>query len=107
MKRQAFIRELEQAGCVLHRNGARHDIYRNPANGKKAPVPRHRATMRRRQKGSATLTWWRPTTCSGLIRAPITVAAASVPPRTPITIHSCCSVFCPAAPNRSALPWVS
>lgn len=42
MKRQAFIRELEQAGCVLHRNGARHDIYRNPANGRKAPVPRHR-----------------------------------------------------------------
>ena len=42
MKRQAFIRELEQAGCELHRNGKRHDIYRNPANGKKAPVPRHR-----------------------------------------------------------------
>jgi len=42
MKRQAFIRELEQAGCVLHRHGARHDVYRNPATGKQAPVPRHR-----------------------------------------------------------------
>ncbi|MBE9169263.1 type II toxin-antitoxin system HicA family toxin [Pleurocapsales cyanobacterium LEGE 06147] len=40
MKRQEFIRELEQAGCVLHRHGAKHDIYRNPINGKKAPVPR-------------------------------------------------------------------
>ena len=42
MKRQEFVRELEQAGCELHRHGKRHDIYRNPANGKKAPVPRHR-----------------------------------------------------------------
>jgi hypothetical protein len=42
VKRQAFIRELEQAGCELHRHGKRHDIYRNPANGKKAPVPRYR-----------------------------------------------------------------
>jgi mRNA interferase HicA len=33
---------LEQAGCVLHRHGKRHDIYRNPANGRQAPVPRHR-----------------------------------------------------------------
>ena len=42
MKRRDFIRELERAGCVLHRHGNRHDIYRNPANGRKAPVPRHR-----------------------------------------------------------------
>jgi predicted RNA binding protein YcfA (HicA-like mRNA interferase family) len=42
MKRQEFIRELERAGCILHRHGSRHDIYRNPANEKKAPVPRHR-----------------------------------------------------------------
>jgi mRNA interferase HicA len=42
MKRQDLIRELEQAGCVLHRHGRRHDIYRNPANGQQAPVPRHR-----------------------------------------------------------------
>jgi predicted RNA binding protein YcfA (HicA-like mRNA interferase family) len=42
MKRQAFIRELEQAGCELVRHGKRHDVYRNPANGRQAPVPRHR-----------------------------------------------------------------
>ncbi len=41
MKRQEFIRELERAGCVLHRHGAKHDMYQNLANGKKAPVPRH------------------------------------------------------------------
>jgi mRNA interferase HicA len=42
MKRQEFIRQLERAGCLLHRHGGRHDIYRNPANGRQAPVPRHR-----------------------------------------------------------------
>jgi len=42
VKRQALIRELTTAGCVLHRHGKRHDIYRNSANGKQAPVPRHR-----------------------------------------------------------------
>jgi hypothetical protein len=30
MKRQAFIRELEQAGCDFVRHGKRHDVYRNP-----------------------------------------------------------------------------
>jgi hypothetical protein len=42
MKRQAFIRELEQEGCVFVRHGKRHDVYRNPATGQQAPVPRHR-----------------------------------------------------------------
>ena len=42
MNRQDFIRELVQAGCHLLRHGKRHDIYRNPANGRQAPVPRHR-----------------------------------------------------------------
>ena len=41
MKRQDFIRELEKAGCYLKRHGKKHDIYVNPKNGKKAPVPRH------------------------------------------------------------------
>lgn len=41
MKRQAFIRELERAGCEFVRHGKRHDVYRNPANGQQAPVPRH------------------------------------------------------------------
>ena len=41
MKRQQLIRELEHAGCVLDRHGARHDIDQNTANGRKAPIPRH------------------------------------------------------------------
>lgn len=42
MKRQQLIRELEQLGCRLRRHGGVHDIYINPANGRTAPVPRHR-----------------------------------------------------------------
>jgi len=41
MKRNEFLRWLIQNGCVLHRHGGRYDIYINPANGKKQPVPRH------------------------------------------------------------------
>ncbi len=41
MKRAAFLRKLTQEGCVLHRHGGRHDLYLNPKNGRKAPVPRH------------------------------------------------------------------
>ena len=41
MKRRVFLRELRKAGCILHRHGGRHDLYLNPANGRKAPVPRH------------------------------------------------------------------
>jgi hypothetical protein len=37
MKRKEFIHELEKSGCVLHRHGARHDIYLNPATGQKSP----------------------------------------------------------------------
>jgi predicted RNA binding protein YcfA (HicA-like mRNA interferase family) len=40
MKRKEFIKELQKAGCILLR-GARHDIYLNPRNGLKQPVPRH------------------------------------------------------------------
>ncbi|MGQ9508662.1 MAG: type II toxin-antitoxin system HicA family toxin [Thermodesulfobacteriota bacterium] len=28
-------------GCFLLRHVKKHDIYQNPKNGKKAPVPRH------------------------------------------------------------------
>ncbi len=41
MKRSELIRELTEAGCVLLRHGARHDVYQNPATGRKQPVPRH------------------------------------------------------------------
>jgi len=40
VKRTELIRQLTEAGCVLARHGARHDIYLNPATGKKQPVPR-------------------------------------------------------------------
>ena len=45
MKRAAFLRELAQKGCALHRHGSRHDRYLIPKNGRKAPVPRHSATQ--------------------------------------------------------------
>ncbi len=41
MKRNEFIRWLQQHDCVLHRNGSRHDIYINSHNSKKQPIPRH------------------------------------------------------------------
>ena len=41
MKRKEFIRQLKKEGCTLLRKGANHDIYFNPANGNKQPVPRH------------------------------------------------------------------
>jgi mRNA interferase HicA len=41
MKRKELIRKLNASGCVLARHGARHDLYINPATGKKQPVHRH------------------------------------------------------------------
>jgi len=41
LKRNAFLRELAQRGCILHRHGGRHDLYLNPKNGLKSPIPRH------------------------------------------------------------------
>ena len=34
MKRKEFIKQLKKEGCILLRHGSRHDIYKNPANGK-------------------------------------------------------------------------
>jgi hypothetical protein len=62
LKRRVFVRELEADGCLLHRHGKRHDIYRNPANGQHAPVPRHTeiadtlCTIIRRQLGLSRTT---------------------------------------------------
>ena len=42
MNRKEFIRHLGRDGCILLRRGSRHDIYLNPENGKKQPVPRHK-----------------------------------------------------------------
>ncbi|MCD4782615.1 MAG: type II toxin-antitoxin system HicA family toxin [Candidatus Eremiobacteraeota bacterium] len=41
MKRKEFVRRLIKDGCVFQRSGANHDLYVNPANGRKQPVPRH------------------------------------------------------------------
>jgi predicted RNA binding protein YcfA (HicA-like mRNA interferase family) len=42
MKRLELIRHLEQHGCALLREGAKHSVYVNRANGKASTVPRHR-----------------------------------------------------------------
>ncbi len=42
MKRSDLIRMIESAGCVLLRHGSRHDIYMNPRNNMRQPVPRHK-----------------------------------------------------------------
>lgn len=41
MRRKALLKRLSEAGCVLERHGAAHDLYKNPATGKKQPVPGH------------------------------------------------------------------
>jgi len=41
VKRRDLVRELVEQGCYLRRHGKRHDIYINPKNGRKAPIPRH------------------------------------------------------------------
>ena len=42
MKHVDLVRHLTQHGCYLDRQGARHEIYANPANDRRAAVPRHR-----------------------------------------------------------------
>jgi mRNA interferase HicA len=42
VKRGDLIRHLESRGCQLHREGAKHSIYRNPAKrGAWTSIPRH------------------------------------------------------------------
>ena len=41
MKRRDLIQHLEQNGCQLLREGGRHTIYVNRAEGKVSAVPRH------------------------------------------------------------------
>lgn len=42
MKRREVERHLGACGCSFAREGGRHTLWKNPANGKVAPVPRHR-----------------------------------------------------------------
>ena len=41
MKRNAFIKILEENGVVFFRHGSEHDIYIKNKTGKKVSVPRH------------------------------------------------------------------
>jgi len=41
LKRRDLIKKLHKAGCILVRNGGKHDIYHNPNTGISQPVPRH------------------------------------------------------------------
>jgi len=41
MKLREFLQHLRFHGCVLKRQGARHTLYQNPANGAVEAVPRH------------------------------------------------------------------
>lgn len=42
MKLRDLQRHLTAHGCHFEREGGNHAIWKNPANGKVAPVPRHR-----------------------------------------------------------------
>lgn len=41
MKRKALVRHLEEHSCELLREGGRHSIFVNRAQGKTSSVPRH------------------------------------------------------------------
>jgi predicted RNA binding protein YcfA (HicA-like mRNA interferase family) len=41
MKRQKLIKYLTENNCFLEREGSRHSIYTNRANGQFSSVPRH------------------------------------------------------------------
>lgn len=41
MKRHELLRHLRAYGCILKREGARHSLFVNPANGVTETVPRH------------------------------------------------------------------
>jgi len=42
MKLNDLERHLREQGCHLERQGGNHTLWKNPAKGKVAPVPRHR-----------------------------------------------------------------
>lgn len=41
MKRQILIKHLEANNCILLREGAKHSLYKNLANGRATAVPQH------------------------------------------------------------------
>jgi len=41
MKRHELLKKLHDENCEFLKHGSRHDIYINPVNLRRAPVPRH------------------------------------------------------------------
>ncbi|MFW5756178.1 MAG: type II toxin-antitoxin system HicA family toxin [Tangfeifania sp.] len=41
MKRRKLLKHLTNKGCYLLREGKKHSIFYNPANGKISTIPRH------------------------------------------------------------------
>jgi mRNA interferase HicA len=42
---------LRLHGCMLHHHGANHDVWLNPANMHRAPVPRHKEIKKGTARG--------------------------------------------------------
>ena len=42
MKYKDLVRKLKSMGCVLRRQGAKHEFWLNPATGECQSVPRHK-----------------------------------------------------------------
>ena len=42
MNRTDLVRHIESLGCVFVREGRKHTIYKNPANGAFSAIPRDR-----------------------------------------------------------------
>ena len=38
-----FVRYLQKRGIKFREHGAKHDVYRNPATGAEAQIPRHQS----------------------------------------------------------------
>jgi hypothetical protein len=51
VNRREFEDHLRTQGCEFHRHGAKHDLWRNPGNGEKAAVPRHRTIKKPLARG--------------------------------------------------------
>ena len=41
VKRNEFIKHLENNNCQFHRHGSKHDVYQNVNTKKKTTIPRH------------------------------------------------------------------
>lgn len=42
MKKRELERHLTDSGCILARQGSRHELWENPASGQRTIVPRHK-----------------------------------------------------------------